>query len=98
MLPNDASQRPAHPELDTSATSRNPYWRGNLCRIALLLAVWASVTIIPVYWARDWQGQLFGWPAAYWMAGFGAPLAYLCIIAVYAWRSNSAEARHERER
>jgi len=33
------------------------------------------------------------WPFAFWMAAYGAPLAYLVIIAVYARTMNRADER-----
>ncbi|MGH2214086.1 sodium/substrate symporter small subunit, partial [Enterococcus faecalis] len=31
-----------------------------------------------------------GWPFAYWVAGQGAPIVYVLITVLYAWRTNRA--------
>ena len=73
------------------------YWRRNLRLIALLLALWAGLTFIPSYFARGLSFDFLNWPFSYWMAAYGAPLAYLIIIAVYAGVMNRADRRAELE-
>ena len=65
--------------------------------IALLLALWAGLTFIPSYFARGLSFDFLNWPFSYWMAAYGAPLAYLIIIAVYAGVMNRADRRAELE-
>lgn len=77
----------------SSLPSKTPYWRRNLRLIALLLAIWAALTFVPAYFARQLTFDFIGWPFAFWMAAYGAPLAYLIIIAVYAWMMNRADDR-----
>jgi putative solute:sodium symporter small subunit len=61
------------------------YWGRNLRLTALLLAVWAAVTFVPVYWAQDLNRiVLFGWPLAYYMGAQGALIVYLLLIWIYA--------------
>jgi putative solute:sodium symporter small subunit len=50
-----------------------------------LLAVWASVAFGSVYFARDLDFSVLGWPFAYWFAAQGALLAFIAIVVVYAW-------------
>ena len=50
-----------------------------------LLAVWAAVSFGSVYFARDLEFQVFGWPFDYWFAAQGALLAFIAIVVVYAW-------------
>lgn len=50
---------------------------------ALLLAVWVVFSFGISYFARDLQGLIPGWPAAYWMAAQGAVLVFLLIIVIY---------------
>ncbi|KGD96140.1 membrane protein [Achromobacter sp. RTa] len=73
----------------------SPYWRRNLWLIVLLLAVWAALTFVPSYFARGLSFDFIGWPFAFWMAAYGAPLAYLIIIAIYARVMNRADERAE---
>jgi putative solute:sodium symporter small subunit len=50
-----------------------------------LLAVWALVSFLPVFFARDLQFTVLGWPFDYWFAAQGAVLAFIAIVTVYAW-------------
>lgn len=72
-----------------------PYWRRNLRLIVLLLAVWAALTFVPAFFARSLSFDFIGWPFAFWMAAYGAPLAYLILIGVYARIMNRADERAE---
>lgn len=76
-----------------SRTSVTPYWRRNLRLILLLLAAWAALTFVPSFFARGLSFDFIGWPFAFWMAAYGAPLAYLIIIAIYARVMNRADER-----
>ncbi|MGY6270048.1 DUF4212 domain-containing protein [Achromobacter denitrificans] len=79
--------------LSHSHSTPTPYWRRNLWLILLLLAVWAALTFIPSYFARSLSFGFLDWPFAFWMAAYGAPLAYLIIIAIYARAMNRADER-----
>jgi len=50
-----------------------------------LLAIWAAVSFLPVYFARELQITLFGWPVDYWFAAQGALIAFIAIVVFYAW-------------
>lgn len=50
-----------------------------------LLAVWAIVAFGSVYFARNLDFIVLGWPLAYWIAAQGALLAFIAIVAFYAW-------------
>jgi putative solute:sodium symporter small subunit len=65
-----------------------------------LVAAWAALTFVPAYFARDLVFDFGGWPFAFWMAAYGAPLAYLVIIVIYAWtmgRAGASGADEERD-
>jgi putative solute:sodium symporter small subunit len=64
--------------------ARAPIWGRNLRLILLLLVLWAVLTFVPAYFAGSLLFPVFGWPFSYWMAAYGAPLAYLLIIVAYA--------------
>ncbi|MGB3430292.1 DUF4212 domain-containing protein [Achromobacter sp.] len=81
--------------LSSSKPASTPYWRRNLRLILVLLVVWAALTFIPAYFARSLNFDFIGWPFAFWMAAYGAPLAYLIIIGIYARVMNRADERFE---
>ena len=53
-----------------------------------LLAVWALVSFVPVFFARELEFTVLGWPFGYWFAAQGAMLAFIAIVAVHAWAMN----------
>lgn len=60
------------------------YWRKNLTVTLTLLAIWAVVTFLIGYYARDLSFNFFGWPFAFWVGGQGALIVYVVIIWYYA--------------
>ncbi|ARP83151.1 hypothetical protein CAL12_21570 [Bordetella genomosp. 8] len=74
-----------------ASRARAPLWGRNVRLIALLLVLWAGLTVVPAWFARSLLFPVAGWPFAYWMAAFGAPLAYLAIIVAYARIMNGAD-------
>jgi putative solute:sodium symporter small subunit len=71
---------------DTIAPPRH-HWRRTKKLSLLLLAVWASITLVAVFFARELSAfSLFGWPLSFYLVAQGVPLLYLLIGAVYAWR------------
>lgn len=78
--------------------ARSRYWRRNVRLIVVLAFVWAALTFVPSYFARDLSFDFIGWPFSFWMAAYGAPLAYLIIICVYARIMNRADQRGEEAR
>jgi putative solute:sodium symporter small subunit len=51
---------------------------------AALLAVWATISFVCCFFARDLSFMLGGWPFSYWMAAQGAVLGFIAIVVVYA--------------
>ncbi len=82
------------PDLPAAADSvRNArYWQ-RTCRLTLaLLAVWFVVAFGLVYEARSLNEiNFFGWPLGFWVAGQGALLVFLAIVAFYAWAMGRLE-------
>jgi len=72
------------------------YWRKNLVLTAILLAIWAIVTFVPSWWARDWAGvTVLGWPFPFYMAAQGALIVYVVIIGVYARYMNKLDYEYD---
>lgn len=57
-----------------------------------LFGIWALVSFVSCYFARDLQFMVADWPFSYWMAAQGALLAFIAVVAVYAWAMNRAES------
>ena len=66
-------------------------WRRNQRWICALLAVWFVVTFVVSWFARDLRFDFFGWPFSFWMGAQGAPVVYVLMTALYAWRMNRAD-------
>ena len=59
-------------------------WRREVRGMVVLLAVWTLLTVLPLWFARDLDFQFLQWPFPYWMAAYGAPLAYLGLVLLAA--------------
>ena len=51
-----------------------------------LLAVWAICSFGVVFFARDLDTVVAGWPLNFWYCSQGAILLYIVIVTLYAWR------------
>lgn len=73
------------------ATRRSDLQFKARCLTAVCLLLWIAATLAPIWAAR--RGDLgFGdWPLDFWMAAQGCVLAYLLIVALYAWLINRWE-------
>ncbi|PLT16834.1 MULTISPECIES: sodium/substrate symporter small subunit [Ralstonia] len=74
----------------TPGTPARRRWMANMRWVAALLAIWFVVTYVVAFFARDLTMRFFDWPFAYWVAGQGAPVVYVLITVLYAWRTNRA--------
>lgn len=76
----------------TPGTPARRRWIANMRWIAALLAVWFAVTFVVAFFARDLSMHFFNWDwtFAYWMGAQGAPIVYVLITVLYAWRTNRA--------
>jgi cation/acetate symporter len=57
-----------------------------------MLAVWFFVSFGLVFFARDLQFIVLGWPLSFWLASQGIVLIFVSIVAIYASLANRAEA------
>ena len=71
------------------------YWRKNRVVIAVLLAIWFTITFVVSYFARELSFKFFGWPFSFWMGAQGSVLGYVLIVAFYAWYMNRLDVAHE---
>ena len=71
------------------------YWRKNLTVTVILLAIWAVVTFVIGYYARDLSFGFFGWPFAFWVGGQGALAVYVLIIWYYASYMNKLDKQYD---
>lgn len=70
------------------------YWRKNVTITLILLAIWAIVTFVVGYLARDLTFNFFGWPFSFWMGGQGALVVYVIIIWYYARHMNKLDREY----
>jgi putative solute:sodium symporter small subunit len=49
-----------------------------------LLTVWAGVTFVLPFFARELEFSFAGWHFSYWMGAQGAVLVFIAIAAIYA--------------
>ena len=53
-----------------------------------LLLFWFLTTFGVVFFARDLQQVVAGWPLAYWFAAQGSVFVFILVVAIYAWLAN----------
>jgi putative solute:sodium symporter small subunit len=70
------------------------YWRKNVRITIILLAIWAFVTYVIGFYARELSFNFFGWPFSFWVGAQGALVVYVVIIAFYAWYMNKLDREY----
>ena len=55
---------------------------------AVLLSLWFAASFGVVFFARDLDTVVAGWPVSFWFAAQGSVLVFIGIVVVYAWRQN----------
>ena len=53
--------------------------------------MWFAASFGVVFFARDLQFEIFGWPVSFWFAAQGSVLVFIAIVVVFAWRANRRE-------
>lgn len=56
-----------------------------------LFALWLLASFGVVFFARDLEATLLGWPISFWYAAQGAMLVFIAIVVVYAVQANRRE-------
>lgn len=74
------------------------HWRHTRRLTLWLLLIWFAITFGVVFFARQLATlEVFGWPVSFYMAAQGAVLAYVLIVAFYAWRMRRLDLRFRRD-
>ena len=60
---------------------------------AALLFIWALASFGVVFFARELDHVVAGWPLNFWWAAQGGVLVFIGVVAFHAWWMNRAEAR-----
>jgi len=70
------------------------YWRKNVRMTAILVVIWALVTYVIGYYARELSFSFFGWPFSFWVGAQGALVIYVVMIGFYAWYMNKLDQEY----
>ena len=70
------------------------YWRKNITITTILLMIWAVVTFVVGWYAREMSFNFFGWPFSFWVGGQGALVIYVIIIGYYARYMNRLDIEY----
>jgi putative solute:sodium symporter small subunit len=77
--------------VDESARLR---WRRSQRITAWLLGVWFVVTFGGVFFARELNLSILGWPFSFWVASQGALIVYVLLVWVYARLMHRLDIAH----
>ena len=55
---------------------------------AVLLSLWFAASFGVVFFARDLDRVVAGWPVGFWFSAQGSVLVFIGIIVFFAWRQN----------
>jgi putative solute:sodium symporter small subunit len=70
------------------------YWRKNVRITAVLMIIWAFITFVIGYYARELSFNFFGWPFSFWVGAQGALVLYVVLIGFYAWYMNKLDQEY----
>lgn len=70
------------------------YWRKTVRMTAFLMVIWAVITYVVGYYARELSFQFFGWPFSFWVGAQGALALYVVMIGFYAWYMNKLDEEY----
>ncbi|NVJ97466.1 MAG: DUF4212 domain-containing protein [Alphaproteobacteria bacterium] len=78
------------------AANRQAYWRANLKLLAVLLAVWFTVSFGFGILLEDWLNQfsLFGFKLGFWFAQQGSIFTFVALIFIYAIRMRAIDREY----
>ncbi|NBQ40783.1 MAG: DUF4212 domain-containing protein, partial [Alphaproteobacteria bacterium] len=55
---------------------------------AVLLSLWFAASFGVVFFARDLDTVVAGWPVGFWFAAQGSVLVFIGIVVLFAWHQN----------
>ncbi len=58
-----------------------------------LLLIWFLASFVIVFFERDLQFIVAGWPLGYWFAAQGSVLIFIAIVAFFAWFANKRDGQ-----
>ena len=70
------------------------YWRKNVRITIILMVIWAFITYVIGYYARELSFNFFGWPFSFWVGAQGALVIYVAMIGFYAWYMNKLDQEY----
>ena len=70
------------------------YWRKNVRITIVLMVIWAFITYVVGYYARELSFNFFGWPFSFWVGAQGALALYVVLIGFYAWYMNKLDREY----
>ena len=70
------------------------YWRKNVRITVILMVIWAFITFVIGYYARELSFNFFGWPFSFWVGAQGALALYVVLIGYYAWYMNKLDQEY----
>lgn len=83
------------PQQPRNAVARQAYWRANLRLIAILLSIWALVSLVFGVLLVETLNKLTigSLPLGFWFAQQGSIYVFVVLIFVYAWRMDALDRR-----
>jgi putative solute:sodium symporter small subunit len=75
---------------------QNAYWKRNLAYIAVLLAIWASVSYGAAILLADTLDRvsLLGFPLGFWFATQGSILTFVVLVFAYVKLMNDLDRKY----
>jgi putative solute:sodium symporter small subunit len=72
------------------------YWRSTLRTVAVVLAIWLSVSCLAAIVLADPLDALHlgGFPLGFWFGQQGAELVFVLLVAAYVAITNALDRRH----
>lgn len=82
---------------DERGQSAGLYWRQNIRLLAILMAIWFTVSFGFGIVLRSWLDQFMigGYPLGFWFAQQGSIYSFIILIFVYVFRMRAIERNHD---